>query len=247
MGDNEETLAPAPKPNFQSTQWSLVLAAQHRSTPDGRAAFASLAEKYWFPLYAFVRQTESDAHRARDLIQSFFEKVIEKNYIGDADPQRGRFRTFLLASLSNFMANEWKKSQTQKRGGGQPHYSIDVESGERWLRAEPENWQTPELLYERRWALAVLTQVLDQLKAKYDAADKTALFTELSQCLIFDAPDRYAEIAKRLNMTEGAVRVAAHRFRSQYREALRKEIAETLQDNQDVDDEIHRLFRTFSN
>ena len=114
MANDDETLA-IPKPRFDSTQWSLVMAAKQRSTPDGAAAFKTLCEKYWFPLYAFVRQIEKDCHRAQDLTQSFFAKAMEKNYVGDADPKRGRFRTFLLASISNFIANEWNNEQAQQR------------------------------------------------------------------------------------------------------------------------------------
>lgn len=222
------------------------MAAQHRSTAEGRAAFAKLCEKYWFPLYAFVRQSERDVHRARDLTQSFFAKLLEKNYVADADPERGRFRTFLLASLSNFMANEWNKEQAKKRGGGVQHISLDYEKAERWLRQEPADRQSPELLFERRWAMTLLRQTLDRLREQFASQDKTESFEELRQYLAPGDSEPYADVAARLGMTEGALRVAVHRLRSQYREILREEIADTLSSISDVDDEIGRLFEVFS-
>lgn len=222
------------------------MAAKQRSTPDGAAAFKTLCEKYWFPLYAFVRQTEKDCHRAQDLTQSFFAKAMEKNYVGAADPKRGRFRTFLLASISNFTANEWNKEQAQQRGGGVRHLSLDFEKGERWLLNEPVTQQTPAMLYERRWALWLLRQVLDRLREKYKSAKKDSLFAELRVFLNPAEAESYAAVSERLNMTEGAVRVAVHRLRAQYRKILREEIANTLADASEVDDEIRRLFDTFS-
>lgn len=222
------------------------MAAQHRSTAEGRAAFAKLCEKYWFPLYAFVRQTEKDVHKARDLTQSFFEKLMEKNYVGDADPRRGRFRTFLLASLTNFMANEWNKQQALKRGGNALHLSLDFDKGDRWLGQEPTDGQSPELLFERRWALALLRQTLDSLREDFTAQGKSDLFDELRQFLVPGDAEAYADVAKRIGMTEGAVRVAVHRLRNQYREILRAEIKDTVSDTADVDDEIRRLFEVFS-
>lgn len=222
------------------------MAAKQRSTREGAAAFKALCEKYWFPLYAFVRQSEPDYHRAQDLTQSFFAKAMEKNYVGDADPKRGRFRTFLLASISNFIANEWNKEQAQKRGGGVQHISLDFEKGERWLQIEPVTQQTPALLFERRWALTLLRHVLDQLRERYDSANKGHLFAELRAFLNPTDAESYAVVADRLKMTEGAVRVAVHRLRAQYREILREEIANTLANESNVEDEIRRLFDTFS-
>ena len=222
------------------------MAAQHRSTAEGRVAFAKLCEKYWFPLYAFVRQSEHDVHRARDLTQSFFAKLMEKNYVGDADPKRGRFRTFLLASLSNFMANEWNREQAQKRGGGVQHLSLDFEKGDRWLGQEPGDSESPERLFERRWALSLLRQTLDRLREQFASSERYELFMELRQYLVPGETEAYADVASRAGMAEGALRVAVHRLRAQYREILREEIADTLSSTSDVDDEIGRLFEVFS-
>jgi RNA polymerase sigma-70 factor (ECF subfamily) len=223
-----------------------VLAAQHRSSPAGRVAFAKLCEKYWYPLYAYVRQLEGDVHRARDLTQGFFEKVIEKNYIADADPSRGRFRTFLLASLTHFIANDWNKSQAIKRGGDRVHMSLDFDDGERRYARELTDEQTPEKQYERRWALTLLKQVLDRLQAEYLASGKEQTFAELQQYLTPGDTERHAAVGERLGMSESAVKVAVHRLRMLYRERLRLEIAETISDKSDVEDEIRGLFETFA-
>ncbi len=222
------------------------MAAQHRSSPEGRVAFAKLCERYWYPLYAFVRQREADVHRAQDLTQGFFEKVIEKNYIADADPNRGRFRTFLLASLTNFIANEWDKSQAAKRGGTVTHVSLEFDEGERRFLLDPIDAATPERLYERRWAVALLRQVLNRMESECRDDSKVELFAELQQFLTLNETERYAVVAERLEMSEGAVKVAVHRLRARYRELLRREIAETISDESDVDDEIRKLFDTFS-
>jgi len=230
---------------FESTQWSLVMAAGHRSSPEGRLAFSRLCEKYWYPLYAHVRKSEQDPDRARDLTQGFFERVIEKNYIADVDPRRGRFRTFLLASLTHYIANEVEKSNAIKRGGERLHLSLEFQDGERRYIHEPADEETPERVYERRWAIALLKQVLLQLRSEYAAKDKEELFTELQQFLTASENKRYAEVCERINMNEGAVKTAVHRLRTRYREVLRMEIVETLADPNEVDDEIRSLFETF--
>ncbi len=246
MSNDDLTIDHAPKPRFDSTQWSLVIAAQHRSSPEGRLAFAKLCERYWYPLYAFVRQRENDVHRAKDLTQGFFAKVLEKNYIADADPNRGRFRTFLLASLTHFIANEWDKSQATKRGGDLIHLSLEFDEGERRYLHEPSDDETPEQLYERRWAVTLLSQVLNELQAEYDKDSRSTLFGELQQFLTPNQTESYAVVAERLGMSEGAVKVAVHRMRTRYRKLLRSEIAEPVADTIDVEDEIHKLFETFS-
>lgn len=145
------------------------MAAQHRSSPEGRLAFSQLCEKYWYPLYAYVRRLEADVDQARDLTQGFFEKALEKNYLADPDPNRGRFRTFLLASLTHFIANDRNKSKAAKRGGDRVHLSLDFDGGERRYLREPADELTPEKQYERCWAVTLLKQALDQLEAAYAA------------------------------------------------------------------------------
>jgi len=167
MGINDDTIDPAvDRPQFDTTHWSLVLAAQDENSAAAKLALTELCKKYWYPLYAFVRQTEADANQACDIIQGFFEKVIEKDYIGDADPNRGKFRTFLLTSLTHFMANERDKANAVKRGGGVPHFSFEFHKGEQRFLQEPTDSQTPEKHYQRRWAVTLLNQVLEGIRRK---------------------------------------------------------------------------------
>ncbi len=220
--------------------------AQHRSSPDGRDAFAKLCEKYWYPLYAHARRLESDVDTAMDLTQGFFEKVIERNYIADADPARGRFRTFLLTSLTNYIRNEWDKSQRAKRGGGMNMLSIDsAELESRFLR-EPSNTETPERLFDRSWAETVLGRALDQLEKEYRDSGRGEVFDELKQFLTADTGEQYSEVGERLGMTESATKTAVYRLRTRYRERVCAEIVDTTTDTNDVDDEIRCLFEAFS-
>lgn len=247
MMHEDPTIDSARKPNFESTHWSLVLAAKHRSDPDGRKAFSDLCETYWLPLYAFVRQKVTDPHRAQDLVQSYFQRAMEKNFVADADPDRGRFRTFLLASISNFMANEWDRQSAKKRGGGQTFVSIDYEQGEELLSQSMLSRETAEQHFERTWAITLLGQVLQQLEAEYKASGKSELCSGLLPFLTRSASGSYAKAADDLDMTTGAVRVAVHRLRSRYRDLVRAEIRNTISDPAEVDDEVHRLFGAFSN
>lgn len=223
-----------------------MLAAGHRSTPHGRRAFEQLCERYWYPLYAHARRREPDPHRARDLIQGFFERVIEKNYIADADPQRGRFRTFLLASFGNYVSNERDKANAIKRGGNAFHFTLDFDEANQRYHLEPADHETPALQYERLWARALLKRVLELLQQEYESEDSRRIFAELHRFLVPSSHlDSYATIGERLGMSEGAVKVAVHRMRGRYRQLLRKEIAMTIEHPGDVDDEISRLFEAF--
>ena len=198
------------EPRFETTQWSLVMTAAHRSTPEGQAAFATLCERYWYPLYAYVRRRESDLHHAQDLTQGFFTKVMEKNYIADADPNRGRFRTFLLSSLRNYLANEWDKGQTQRRGGRRKHFSLQFDDAERRYRCEPAEQLDAETMYQRRWAIELLARVLQQLQQEYGES-RLPVFDVLKQYLTPEPWPPYREVAEQLGMSEGAVKVAVSR------------------------------------
>ena len=232
---------------FHSTHWSVVLAAKHQSSPDGRLALAQLCEKYWYPLYAHARRRESNAEKARDLVQGFFARMIEHHSIEDADPSRGKFRTFLLTAFQNFAANEWDKSNTFKRGGRHTHVSLDFDDGDHRYSREPIDSATPELRYHQLWARSLLKLVLDQLRDEYRSERKKDLFNELRDYLTIDSGrENYAQVAKRLNLSEGAIKVAVYRMRRRYRELLRQEIAHTVADPSDVEDEIRFLFATFS-
>ncbi len=229
---------------FATTRWSLVAAAAGRSaSPQSSRALATLCEGYWFPLYAFVRREGYSAHDAQDLTQEFFARLLDKNYLADADRRRGRFRSFLLASLKHFLSKQRDRARAQKRGGGRAPLSLDFASAESRYHLEPAGELTAERLYDRRWALTVLEQVLGQLRNESAAAGKLPLFDRLKQYLTARADSRpYAQVADELAMTEGAVKVAVHRLRRRYRELLKQEIAQTVTGPEELDDELRHLF-----
>lgn len=230
---------------FETTHWSIVLQAA-RSTPESVHALAELCQAYWLPLYAYARRRVHDPHKAQDLIQGFFAKLLEKNYLKTADPALGRFRAFLLAALNAFMANEWDKEQAQKRGGGKVALSLDFAEGERHFHLEPSHSLTPDQVFMRDWVRTLLDHVREQLRCEFESAGKADEFAEL-QVFITPCSDkkRIAAVAERLGMSDGALRVATHRLRKRYRKVLREEIAKTVADVDDVEDEIRGLFAAF--
>ena len=229
---------------FVTTHWSMVLAAGHADTPGAQDALARLCQTYWHPLYAYVRRLGYSPHDAQDLTQEFFARLLAKNTLAGADASRGRFRSFLLASLKHFLANEWDKARAQKRGGGQIPIPIDPAVAETSCAGfEPADPATAEKLYERRWALTLLDRVLRRLREEYAASGREKLFEQLKPTLTEASRSvRYAEMATRLGTTEGAVKVAVHRLRQQYRELLRAEIAATVGTPDEVEDELRNLF-----
>ena len=231
----------AGKRGFATTQWSIVLAAGHDRHEGSLKALSRLCESYWYPLYAYVRRRTNE-DEARDLTQSFFTQLLEKNTVAAADQTRGRFRAFLLTALKNFLANEWDKERAMKRGGGATLLSLDYEDGDSRLRIEPSAGETPEHLYERQWAMALLDRVLSHLREEYVAAGKERQFDLLKPFIIGSGED-YQVAANELGWTDNAARVAAHRLRTRYRELLRSEIAHTVASADDVDDEIRWLFQ----
>ena len=251
----EPKLPPDPSPSadvdrrnhgFETTHWSIVLQAGHRSSPGSQQALAKLCQTYWLPLYAYVRRRIQDQHKAEDLTQAFFAKVLEKDYLHAADPARGRFRAFLLTALKRFMANEWDKEVAQKRGGGKSPLSLDFVEGERHYRLDPVETLTPDQIYLRNWVRTLLDKVFEQLRCEFEADGKAHQFTEL-KAFITPCRDevKMAEVAERLGLSAGAVRVAAHRLRKRYRKILREEITQTVGHAEDADDEIRSLFEAF--
>jgi RNA polymerase sigma-70 factor (ECF subfamily) len=229
---------------FATTRWSMVLAA-HGDGPGARAALAQLCERYWFPVYAFVRRQGISPHDAQDLTQEFFGRLIEKEWLSAVERERGRFRSWLLASTRHFLANEWQRLRTQKRGGGAPVFSLDETDAEgRYLR-EPADPVDATQLFNRRWALTLLDDVLARLQAEMEAAGKGAHFAAMKPAITSGraAP---AEIAAQLQMSDGAVRVAIHRLRERYRELLRAAVAETVDSAAEVDAELQCLFAALS-
>jgi RNA polymerase sigma-70 factor (ECF subfamily) len=231
--------------DFQTTQWSLIVAAAQRLTPEAERALSELCRKYWLPLYAYVRRRVRDVHEAQDLTQEFFCHVLERNFFAAADPSRGRFRAFVLTSLRHFLANERGKARTQQRVRGQPSLSLDFADGESRLSSLAVSEETPERAFDRQWAMMLLDQVLLRLRAEFRDNGKEAQFEQLKPFLAGgrDAGESYEAVAESLGMTPDAVKVAAHRLRQRYRELLRAEIAATVADPDDVDDEIRDLFQ----
>jgi RNA polymerase sigma-70 factor (ECF subfamily) len=241
--DSEQQRLPAQAGRFATTHWSMVVSAGQRRAPEAECALATLCASYWFPLYAFVRRAGYSAEDAQDLTQEFFVRLLDKNYLAVADPQRGRFRSFLLGAIKHFLANEQRRQGAYKRGGRQAVISLDFDSGEnRYQRMEPADHLTPERLYERRWALALLDLVFGRLREEFRAAGKLPLFDRLKQFLAGRPGETsYQEVAEELAMTEGAVKVAVHRLRRRYRELLKEEIAHTVTSPEALEDELREL------
>ena len=224
---------------FASTHWSLIVAAGQRASPESDRALAELCERYWLPLYAYVRRRVPHEEDARDLTQEFFARLLGKNVLAAADPDRGRFRAFLLTSCKHFLAHEWEKARAQKRGGGRRTLPLDFQSGDSRLSFEPADPWTPERHYHRQWAVTLLEQVLAKLRAEHAGA---VPFDRLKPFLTGSAEMSYATAAAEWGMTEGALKVAVHRLRKRYRELLRQEVADTLAEGEDVEGEIRELF-----
>src|SRR5215813_9966082 len=196
---------------FHTTSWTLIRAAAAKPTAESREALAALCQKYWHPVYAFVRGREYDAEQSRDLTQGFFALLIERNYLLDADPKRGRFRSFLLAALKHFLADQWDRAHTLKRGGGQVPVSIDVTEAEGWNMPAAVEQATPESLYERRWALSLLENVMSKLRAEFVDAGKVDEFDRMSSFLSREsAAARYETVAEEIGVSAGALRMSVY-------------------------------------
>lgn len=229
---------------FATTRWSQVLAAGDSQTAESREALERLCEIYWYPLYAYARRWGYTADQAQDLTQEFFARLLEKQYIRDADPSRGRFRSFLLASLKHFLSNERDRASAVKRGGRTIVVALERETAEGMYRLEPPDPQTPETIFQRRWALTLLERTLTRLRDECDESGKSKLFTRLEGYLTGEQDTvPYARLVEDLQMSEGAIKVAVHRLRRRFGALLREEIGETVSDPDEVDDEIRELFR----
>jgi RNA polymerase sigma-70 factor (ECF subfamily) len=226
---------------FATTRWSLVAAAQDPAAPESRQALADLCAAYWYPVYAYVRRRGHDHHQAQDLTQAFFARLLEKNDLADADRTRGRFRSFLLTACQHFLANQHDHARAKKRGGGRSHVALDFADADHRYSREPAHDDTPERLFDRRWALDLLDRALAELRGEYEDSGRGKLFDALKGTLT-GAEEAYVDLAERLAMTEGAVKVAVHRLRQRYRDRLRAAIAETVEKPEDVDDEVRDLF-----
>jgi RNA polymerase sigma-70 factor (ECF subfamily) len=236
---------PTSAARFPTTHWSLVVAAGGRAGPDARDALAELCAAYWYPVYAFIRRKGHGPDAALDLTQDYFARLLEKGTVAAADPVRGRFRSFLLADCTYFLADRRDRDQALKRGGGRPAVSIDARDAEGRFLHEPAHGQTPERLFERDWAFALLGRVFDRLEAHYAAPGRAEVFRRLKPVVSADPEvTGYAALAAELGTTEGNLRVAAHRLRARFAAELRDQIAATLDDADPaaVDAELRALF-----
>ena len=228
---------------FATTHWSVVLAAGQDSSPTSRAALAQLCEVYWYPLYAYVRRQGHDAATSADLTQGFFASLLERQDLRKVQRERGRFRSFLLASIKHFLINEWDRAGAAKRGGRVAHLSIDFSAADSRYRLEPYHERTPEAVFEKQWALTLLARVQEALRSESANAERLEQYDRLQ---IYLAGERqaatYQEVAEELGMSEGAVKVAVHRMRQRFREILREEIAHTVTSPDEIDGEIQSLF-----
>jgi len=221
----------------------VVLSAQEAASPAAHDALEQLCRVYWYPLYAYVRRQGHSPHDAQDLTQEFFARFIAKNYLDAVRRERGKFRSFLLAALKHFLANEWDRARARKRGGAHTIIALDEHDAEARYALEPRDESSADKIYERRWALTLLEQVLGRLREEYAAAGKAGLFDGLKSCLTEKKSSTpHAALATRLGMTEEAVKVAVHRLRKRYRDRLRSEIAHTVATPDEVDEEIRHLF-----
>ena len=243
----EPSSTSAPGDVFATTHWTVVLAAGQRSTPQSDRALEELCRAYWFPLYAYVRRHGHTKEDAEDLTQAFFARFLEKNYLEGLSAERGRFRAFLLVSLKHFLANEWDKSRSQKRGGGVTPLSLDWQTADTQFQIAATAEPSPDKAFDREWAVALLARVIERLRAECETDGRGKQFAELKIFLTTGKGERsYADAARSLGLDEGAVRVAVHRLRKRYRQLLRDEIAQTLADSADVDEEMRALCGAFS-
>jgi RNA polymerase sigma factor (sigma-70 family) len=232
-----------PRAAFVTTHWSRVVTASRSDTTSAQAALEKLCQTYWHPLYAYVRRRGYGVEDAQDLTQAFFAKLLERQWLADAEREKGKFRTFLLTAMERFLANEWDKAKALKRGGGRANVPIQLDTAETRYGVEPPDNRTPEQAFEYHWAVTLLDEVLKRLQDEYRQRGQEAVFASLKPALVGEREGQpYAELARQLNMGESAVKVAVHRLRQRYRELLRAEIAETLASPEEVDAEMRYLF-----
>ena len=232
---------------FPATQWTVVLAAGATPSAESAAALERLCQLYWYPLYAFVRRSGYPPCDAEDLAQEFFARLLEHNWIACADRHKGRFRSFLLVAMKRFLAREWDKAKTLKRGGQARIVALELDTAETRYSLEPVDTRTPEQVFEKQWAVALLASVLKRLRGEYAHQGKNDWFEALEPCLVGNREHQpYAVLGAKLGMTEGAVKVAVCRLRERYRECLKEEIGHTVASPAEVQEELRHLFRVLA-
>ena len=238
---NGQTIHTLPgRSRFPTTRWTLVVAAGDPHRKEARSALVSLCENYWYPLYAYLRRRGYSADQAEDLTQEFFMRVLEGRYLDRADPEKGRFRSFLLTSLKFFVADEGDRQRARKRGGGRV-VPFELSSGEERYQREPGHDETAERVFERRWALSLLERVMDRLRDEFVHHGRSEHFERLKVFLLAQSEAPYAALAREMHTSEGALKVAIHRLRKRYRDLFRQEIADTVADTAQVESELRYL------
>ena len=232
---------------FHTTHWSVVLAAQSDDPARARDALERLCITYWYPLYAFLRRRGHQPADAEDFVQGFIEHLLERRFFQDADPDKGRFRSYLLASLNHFLADAAARAGRLKRGAGRVFISLDAMVAERRYALEPADPCDPEQLFERRWALTLLDTVLQRLETEAAESGRTDLFRQIKSVLLGDRSGvPYAELGSQLGMSEAALTMTVHRLRRRYRKLVREEIAHTVSRPVEIDEEMRHLFQVLS-
>lgn len=244
--DESSEYAPVPA-RFTTTHWSVVLTAGDPTSPGAAEALEQLCRTYWYPLYAYVRRRGRLPEDAQDLTQEFFRRLLASDWIARADQAKGRFRTFLLCGMQNFLANEWQKAGRLKRGRGREFVTLDGLEAEERYRIEPAETASADRLFERRWALTLLETVLQRLEAEHSAPEAADRFSALRYVLLGRVGDEgYVSLARRFGVTENTVKSWAHRLRLRYRELLRETVAQTVARPEEVQDELRFLARVLS-
>jgi RNA polymerase sigma-70 factor (ECF subfamily) len=232
--------------SFCTTHWSAVVRAGRGDANETGPALNELCEAYWYPLYAYARRQGLGAAEAEDSTQSFFARLLERGFIASAEQNKGRFRSFLLTLFRRFLVNEWHRQHRQKRGGFEGMISLDAAWAESRYGTEPVQSESPDVLFERQWALTLLDLVMRRLQAEYVESGRARLFERLQTCLTRgETGRRYADLAAELGLTEAAVKMAVQRLRARYRALLREEIAKTVAAPEDVEEELRHLFAAF--
>jgi DNA-directed RNA polymerase specialized sigma24 family protein len=244
LGQESNTDAPQPAGRFQTTHWSVVLLAAQEQSAGRAAALEKLCHAYWYPIYVFARRKGCGEEDAKDLTQQFFSRLLQRNDFAGVDPQKGKFRTFLLTSFTHFLSNEYDRANALKRGGGNAIFSLDELLSDQLNKFEPAGDCSPANLFDQRWALAVLERALNQLNTEMSAAGKSGQFELLKTFLTADSPEgRQEGLAQKLGVADSSVAVMVHRLRQRYRELVRAEVAHTVSSPTELEEEMRHLFQ----
>jgi len=236
----------AKRGQFPLTRWSVVVQAQ-ADDAGAEKALSELCETYWFPLYVYARRVGNSPADAEDLTQAFFAKLIEKGYIGQVDRERGKLRTFLLTSMKNFLSDEWDKTQALKRGGGHSFIAIDQVDAEQRYALEPRDEESPDRMFEKRWALTLLENIVNELREEFEASGKGEIFAALQSFLAWNSADEsYKEAAEKVGISENAARVTVFRMRKRFGELMRRNIADTVATEAEVETELNYLMEVIA-